>query len=322
MPFTVVDLFCGCGGLTSGLKEAGFHVAAGVDAWDDALKVYAANHEAVDHEVVLHDLSDEDSTVEIVRKFSPFVVTGGPPCQDFSSAGKRTEGDRAYLTVKFARIVARSGARAFIMENVPRTQHADAFASALEIFREAGFGITMRVLDASLCGVPQLRKRMFVVGLAGAPDDFLADDLKIGMSEKPMTMREYFGDGLGLEHYYRHPRSYSRRGIYSIDEPSATIRGVNRPMPPAYSRHDADAHAPDETVRALTLDERARVQTFPRGYFDLKLPKASKEQMIGNAVPVGLAAHVGGSLMRYLRANGRAGDEIVLTEPSPMPEAA
>jgi DNA (cytosine-5)-methyltransferase 1 len=89
-----------------------------------------------------------------------------------------------------------------------------------------------------------------------------------------------------------------------MDEPSSTIRGVNRPMPSTYKQHENDTHAPDETVRALTLEERARIQTFPAGYFDTKLSKASKEQMIGNAVPVELGKYIATRLFDHVRGLG------------------
>ena len=64
--------------------------------------------------------------------------------------------------------------------------------------------------------------------------------LKAG-SEKHLTIRDYLGNEFGLEYYYRHPRNYSRRAILSIDEPSPTVRGVNRPVAPGYPGHKADA---------------------------------------------------------------------------------
>ena len=304
MSLKAVDLFCGCGGLSTGLAAAGFDVVVGVDAWADALKVYEDNHKSDVHDVILHDLSDEESTIELAKKYRPFLIAGGPPCQDFSSAGQRKEGTRADLTVKYANIVSAVRPTAFIMENVSRAQHAAAFSAAKDVFRAAGYGLTMIVLNASLCGVPQLRKRLFLIGLQNAEDDFLLADLKAGLADKPMTMRDYFGNELGLDHYYRHPRSYERRGIYSMDEPSSTVRGVNRPMPSTYQKHHNDTHAPDETVRALTFEERARIQTFPAGYFDTKCSKASKEQMIGNAVPVELGKYVGSKLLAHVRSLG------------------
>jgi DNA (cytosine-5)-methyltransferase 1 len=59
-------------------------------------------------------------------------------------------------------------------------------------------------------------------------------------SDNPMTIFDYLGDSLELEYYYRHPRSYQRRGIFSIHEPSPTVRGVNRPIPKTYQKHLGD----------------------------------------------------------------------------------
>jgi DNA (cytosine-5)-methyltransferase 1 len=294
-----VDLFCGCGGLSLGLRRADFNVVAGIDGWQDAITVYSANN--ANHLAIQHDLSDEDSTVEIVAPHNPFLIAGGPPCQDFSSAGGRVEGTRAELTVKFANVIERVGPAAFIMENVPRARNSAAFRDALQVFRRAGYGLTMIVLNAALCGVPQARKRLFLIGLMGEPDDFLLPSLEASMSSTPMTIRQYDPDLVGFDFYYRHPRTYFRKAIYSIDEPSPTIRGINRPKPSTYKMHDADSHPPsDDRVKSLDLEQRARLQTFPPRYFDVKVSKAAKEQMIGNAVPVELAHFVASALNQYI----------------------
>lgn len=322
MHLTAVDLFCGCGGLSRGLSEGGFEVSAGIDAWDEAIRVYAANNDKPGHDAIVHDLSDEDGTVELVSGYRPFLVAGGPPCQDFSSAGHRKEGDRADLTVKYARVISRTRPRAFIMENVARAQLSDAFAAAVRIFRDAGYGLTTTVLNASHCGVPQLRKRLFLIGMLGEPDDFLLDELTSAQSAKPMTVRQYLGGEIDLAFYYRHPRTYERRAIFSLDEPSPTIRGINRPMPPTYKLHGNDAVQDLSEVRALTLEERARIQTFPHGYFDVEVTKAAKEQMIGNAVPVELARFVATALFQHAAKVMAELDAVAPPEPAAPPEIA
>ena len=115
-----------------------------------------------------------------------------------------------------------------------------------------------------------------------------------------MTLREYFGEQLGFTHYYRHPRSYARRGIFSIDEPSPTIRGVNRPIPKGYPGHSGDTMPSDESLRSLTTLERAYIQTFPKN-FVFPGYKTDIEQVIGNAVPVKLAEYVARCLARYIK---------------------
>ena len=112
-------------------------------------------------------------------------------------------------------------------------------------------------------------------------------------------MRDFFGNTLGIDAYYRHPRSYARRGIFSMDEPSPTVRGVNRPMPKGYKLHHNDPVASLENVRPLSTLERAEVQTFPKDYIWTG-SKTDIEQMIGNAVPAKLAEFVGKAINDYM----------------------
>jgi len=99
------------------------------------------------------------------------------------------------------------------------------------------------------------------------------------------------GNEIDVECYYRHPRNYNRRGIFSIDEPSPTVRGVNRPVPGGYPGHPGDAAPVNSVVRALSTFERARIQTFPRDYRWIG-SKTDIEQMVGDAVPVKLGEFV------------------------------
>jgi DNA (cytosine-5)-methyltransferase 1 len=281
--------------MTLGFQRAGFEVVGAFEWWEAAAVCYERNFA---HPVWRVDLSDVTGVVPQVGALAPDVVVGGPPCQDFSGAGKRVEDRRAGLTVSFARIVAAVRPRFFVMENVARAQRSHAYAAARAVFKMAGYGLTERVVDASLAGVPQRRKRFFCVGVLGGDEDGLLAGLEEGLRERPMTMRDYFGDSLGLECYYRHPRNYSRRAVFSIDEPSPTVRGVNRPVPEGYPGHPNDACAVDESVRALTVAERAAVQTFPSD-FEWVGSRTVVEQLVGNAVPVVLAEYVATVLLRH-----------------------
>lgn len=293
----IVDLFCGCGGLSLGFQNAGFEIVAAYDKWQAALSVYQKNFE---HECKMLDLSNvEDCVAEIERKH-PDMIIGGPPCQDFSSAGKRDEDNgRGDLTVNYAQIINRIRPKWFVMENVERITKTQKLIDAKKLFKEAGYGLSWQVLDASKCGVPQKRKRFFMIGKLHEQDDFMLPFLQSGLSKTSMTLREYLGDSLGVEYYYRHPRSYARRGIFSIDEPSPTVRGVNRPMPKGYEIHDNDPVKSKEGIRALTTIERSYIQTFPKT-FKFEGSKTELEQMIGNAVPVKLAEYVATSIKKYL----------------------
>ncbi|NMM28784.1 MAG: DNA cytosine methyltransferase [Glaciimonas sp.] len=290
----VVDLFSGCGGLSLGFEGAGLNINAAFDWWDPAIAVYREN---ISHPIFKQDLSDVDASVKLISAFRPDMIIGGPPCQDFSHAGKRNEGNRANLTIAYSEIIAAIRPKYFVMENVGRAQNSIAFKDAERTFREAGYGLTMTVLDASLCGVPQKRKRFFCIGKLGEANGFLSCILASHQSDRPMTIREYFGDEFGIDHYYRHPRNYSRRAIFSIDEPAPTVRGVNRPIAPGYSKHAGDP-VDLKGLRPLTTDERAQLQTFPLNFKWLGT-KTDKEQMIGNAVPVDLAKFVAKCIIEY-----------------------
>lgn len=291
-----VDLFAGCGGMSLGFQNAGFNLVAAFEFWDIAAKCYEENF---NHPVFKSDLSNVKSAVEQIRRFSPELIIGGPPCQDFSHAGKRVESSRASLTESYAKIIENIKPQYFVMENVDRAQKSKAFEKAENIFKNAGYGLTKIVLDASKCGVPQKRKRFFCIGALGKDDDFMKKNLESGLSQKSTTLRDYFGDTLDFEYYYRHPRNYNRRAIFSIDEPAPTIRGVNRPVPKGYPGHPNDACPISENVRALTTLERSLIQTFP-ATFKWCGNKTEMEQMIGNAVPVKLAEYVALKLKQYI----------------------
>lgn len=292
----VVDLFCGCGGLSLGFEKAGMDVVAGFDNWSEALNVYRNNFS---HPAIRTDLSNVDESVEKIRSFTPDMIIGGPPCQDFSSAGKRNEDNgRGDLTVCYAQIISRITPQWFVMENVERILKTKKLQEALTIFRAAGYGLTYMVLNAALCGVPQKRKRFVMIGKLGEKDDFIKEELLSHLSDHEMSVAEYFGDKLDIKYYYRHPRSYARRGIFSTDEPSATIRGVNRPMPQGYTLHPGDPVKSLVGIRPLTSRERSMIQTFPED-FDFQGTKTNIEQMIGNAVPVNLGYYIADAIFRY-----------------------
>lgn len=298
----VLDLFSGCGGLSLGFMNAGYEIAAAFDYWLPAIRVYQLNF---DHPIFEKDLSNfTDADIEEFARYQPDMIIGGPPCQDFSSAGKRDETlGRADLTIEFANIVTKLQPQWFVMENVDRAITSKAYQKAFEIFKQHDYGLTRMILDASYCGVPQSRKRLFLIGELGGKHHALEPYLRKNMATKPMTVKAYFGDEINIEHYYRHPRSYKRRAVFSIDEPSPTIRGVNRPIPPRYQPHPGDTTTLEKTptLRPLTTLERSQIQTFPKSFLWGDLNKADTEQMIGNAVPVKLAEYVGLCIKEYLQ---------------------
>lgn len=294
----VVDLFSGCGGMSLGFEKAGFDVVGAFDNWEAAVEIYKANFK---HPIYKADLSNEDF-VPIIKGLKPDLIIGGPPCQDYSIAGKREMGKRANLTIRFGEIVSQVKSTWVVFENVYNIERFPTLPQLKEILMNAGYGISTRVLDASLCGVPQKRKRFFLVGKLNAKNGFFDDAFVANLSDVPMTVRDYLGDALQTQYYYMHPRSYNRRAVFSIDEPSATIRGINRPIPENYKKHPADKADISDGVRALTTRERGYLQTFPDSFLFPGV-KTDVELAIGNAVPPVLANYIAKSIILFQKNN-------------------
>ena len=299
----VIDLFCGCGGLSLGFQQTGFKIQAAFDNWDKAIEIYKENFL---HDAHLKDIQDIEKIIPIIKNYEYDIIIGGPPCQDFSSAGKRDESlGRADLTYSYAALVNELQPQWFVMENVDRIRKSAILQDITKDFMDNGYGLTAVILDASLCGVPQSRKRFFLVGEKGGLHNALLPILKKNLASKKMTVHDYLGDELGLEYYYRHPRNYSRRGLFSIYEPSPTIRGVNRPMPKDYLSTNSPTNPIDldiNNTRALTTLERSYLQTFPKDFI-FNGTKTNLEQIIGNAVPPNLAKFIANAILEYKKNN-------------------
>lgn len=175
----VVDLFSGAGGLSRGFMDAGFNVILGVDFDDAALKTFKANHG--DAEVMKIDLFNHDNLKQITKYLDEKnvkidVLVGGPPCQGYSLAGPRNEqDDRNTLyeaMVKFANLVK---PKVVVLENVPGLLTLFEGKGAQRIvddFSDLGYVMKKKVLYAPEYGVPQIRKRVFFVGVSPEYGEF------------------------------------------------------------------------------------------------------------------------------------------------------
>ncbi len=166
---TVIDLFCGCGGLSLGFEQAGYSVLLGIDMWKDALETFKYNHRNSD--ILCADLATlAPEEVEMKIDYKPVdVIIGGPPCQGFSIAGKRiVDDDRNKLYKSFVRMVAHFKPKAFVLENVPNILSIGGGVvkdAIITDFEELGYKVVNKILLASNYGVPQNRKRAIFVGL-------------------------------------------------------------------------------------------------------------------------------------------------------------
>ena len=178
--YTVLDLFCGAGGLSRGFIDAGFSVKLGVDFDNMALKTFAANHEgAVAKQLDLFNLDNVDIIKDFFteNQYSLDVLVGGPPCQGFSLAGPRQVDDsrnKLYQAmVKTARILR---PRAVVLENVPgmiQLHGGLVKDKIIDDFTKLGYKMgEPKILYAPDFGVPQIRKRVFFVGLLESETEF------------------------------------------------------------------------------------------------------------------------------------------------------
>lgn len=176
--YKVLDMFCGAGGLSKGFIDAGYEVSYGVDFDDAALKTFEKNHtNAKGLKLNLFDDKDMRNLIEIVRKEKIDVIIGGPPCQGFSLAGKRKENDdRNKLYERMVELASIVKPKIILLENVPglaTLYDGKAKKRILEDFRKLGYNMTEpKVLYAPDYGIPQIRKRLFFVGILDGDKEF------------------------------------------------------------------------------------------------------------------------------------------------------
>lgn len=169
----VIDLFAGAGGFSLGFEQEGFDIILANEYNPVIASAYKENHKV--EEVITGDIRAL-SLGDVFGRFRNTidVIIGGPPCQGFSQKGKRnTVGDeRNFLFQYYAKAVELVNPRYFVMENVPNILTAEDgyFAKEIEkMFCTAGYQLRMGVLNAADFGVPQNRRRAFVIGKKGGP---------------------------------------------------------------------------------------------------------------------------------------------------------
>lgn len=190
----VLDVFAGVGGLSWGFAQAGFEVVGGIDVWGKALKVFKKVHpEARVIEADVTTLSSND----LIREFKNVdVVVGGPPCQAFSTIGKRALDDpRAKLVKEFIKVVKIFKPQVFVFENVKgfvSFAKGKLLKELLDKFEELGYYVDYGLLNAADFGAPQNRERFIVVGSLSKPIKLPRGNFV--KREFPWTFREATSD--------------------------------------------------------------------------------------------------------------------------------
>lgn len=193
----VIDLFCGCGGLSLGFEMAGFDVPYAIDVWSKAIDTYNYNHDGNPaHCLDIHELTNEK--LRALNKSKEIVgVIGGPPCQGFSKVGTRDINDpRNHLYLEYCRVVKEMSPDFFVLENVSGllTLCKGMFRDdIIKRFGELGYHVEFKVVCAADYGVPQNRHRVFFVGMKNRPFEFPKKQ------EQVVTSKEAISDLLPLD---------------------------------------------------------------------------------------------------------------------------
>jgi len=320
-----VDLFCGCGGLSTGLLDAGIDVRLGVDLDEPSIVTFDLNHAGRGSASWQGDIREIDGTQLVEGAAAPVdLLVGGPPCQPFSIAGKRRglADRRGDLVFEFVRLLEETSASAYIFENVPNLAsvgNGKALGDLLKAIRRLGYTVQAETLLAADYGVPQMRKRLFVVGARdkrkvampppthgaadrarelgldphvtahAALDDLpdVADGRAEGVANHEPTFHSeaMLAAFASLAPGTREPRS--RHDRLHPERPGYTLRagtGNFSPLRPVHYRYN----------RVLSVRECARLQSFLDDFhWPDEQARLQQYRQVGNAVPPLLARRVG-----------------------------
>lgn len=331
-----VDLFSGCGGLSLGLKQAGFAVAAAVEVDTKAQETYRLNHPNV--RLFAQDIRELDPAEVLeaagLKPGELDLLAGCPPCQGFSrlrTKNKRTSvrDDRNNLVADFLRFIVVMEPKTVMLENVPALSKDTRFLKMRRQLHALGYETVVHVLDAADYGVPQRRKRLIMLASkVHAPE--LADKAR-----RRFTVRDAL-DGLSKPHQARDKlhglgenRSKEVRELIALIPKNGGSRGdlPRRYQLECHKRSDgfsdvygrmawddvsptitSGCHNPSKgrflhpsQNRTITLREAAILQGFPRRYrFNVDHGKEAIALMIGNALPPAFIAAHAGALRRGL----------------------
>lgn len=319
--YTAVDLFAGAGGMSLGFLRAGFRPVFAVELDPAAAETYRANFG--DH-VFVGDIA----AVDVFPNAD--VVIGGPPCQGFSQLGARDPDDpRNLLWEHYARAVCQIRPAAFVMENVPQLLRSEQFERFQDMMTGLGYELAWGVLDSSSFGVPQRRRRAFVIGsrlgvpqlplptgeshtvreaIGDLPVEPSGRDLHVGRNPTALSLERYRNVPPGGNHYdlpdHLKPECWRRKksgttdvmGRMRWDAPSCTIRTE-------FYKPEKGRYLHPEAHRPITHREAARLQTFPDDFVFVG-SRIEVARQIGNAVPVLLAQRVGEHVAGMLAGAG------------------
>lgn len=336
---TAIDLFSGCGGLTQGLKDAGYYVKGAVEIDPKARSTYAMNHPDVPligfdiSELSASDLLDEVGLVPGQLD----LLAGCPPCQGFSSLrsknGKNSVNDeRNNLIDEFSRLALAMLPKMIMMENVPALAKFEKFLRFIKKLQKAGYEVSYKILDVSKFGVAQRRKRLILsASRISSPALATALTTSVTVREAISNLPKAGDSGDPLHDFLSNKRTPRIEALIAAIPKDG---GSRHSLPPemrlkchantngfndVYGRMHWDMVSPTitsgctnpskgrflhpEENRPITLREAAILQGFPKNYkFDLSHGKEAIGLMIGNALPPPFIAAHGKAMAEALKA--------------------
>jgi DNA (cytosine-5)-methyltransferase 1 len=327
----VISLFSGCGGLDLGFRQAGFNIIWANEYDQSIWETYEFNHPET-------FLDNRDiRNIKSAEIPACIGIIGGPPCQSWSEAGagRGINDTRGQLFYDYIRIVEEKKPLFFFAENVSgilAERHSDAFSRILYNFKDIGYEVSYKLLNANDFGVPQDRHRVIIVGysekiqgsfefpkptmrglnLRNAIYDLrLIEPLKVKdkiyHSSTSVPNHEYLDASFSSIYM-------SRNRVRGWLEPSFTIQagGRHAPIHPQASKmifvekdkRIFDPKSP-KPYRRLSVRECARIQTFPDDFIFKYKNITHGYKMVGNAVPVNfariLASKIFADIQEYLK---------------------
>lgn len=339
----IVSFFSGAGGLDLGFKKAGYNVVWANEYDKDIWETYEKNHPET--------FLDRRSIVNIKEEEVPDCdgIIGGPPCQSWSEAGalRGISDKRGQLFFDFIRILKHKQPKFFLAENVSgmlSSRHKEAMKGILEMFDDAGFNVSYKLLNAKDYNVPQDRKRVIFIGLneqklKGQKFEFpkpnnsevVLEDAIWNLKDNvcPASEKNYsVGKACSVPNHEYMTGTFSsiymsRNRVRSWEEPSFTIQAGGRhapihPQAPKMKKVEKDKQiflpGFEELYRRLSVRECARIQTFPDDFIFHYDKVAAGYKMIGNAVPVNMAFELAKYIKPYLTISTDLNTEVPLED--------
>ena len=334
----VISLFSGCGGLDLGFEKAGFSIPVANEFDSTIYETFKVNHPKT-------HLIEGDVRQITKNDIAPYIngevdgIIGGPPCQSWSEAGalRGIDDARGQLFFDYIRILKEFKPKFFLAENVSgmlANRHNDAVKNILKLFDDAGYDVSLTLVNAKDYGVAEERKRVFYIGFRkDLHIDFVFPKGSTTEDSKKITLRDVIWDlqetAVPSEKRNKHnpnainnneyftgaysPIFMSRNRVKAWDEQAFTVQASGRqcqlhPQAPKMVRFGTNdcrfLEGYENLYRRMTIREIARIQGFPDDFQFIYDDTDDAYKMIGNAVPVNLAYEIAIAINMFLSGEG------------------